>query len=155
MMVRILDELRAIGLAAVEQNFDRRLLCGRELAGKVLADVHDHHDILSVDRGLRRTEALVAADFGKCRGAVESADKLFGFHAPVLIEDTHRHVAHFERGRKSKQEELQQREHDQRDPCPRIAERGEQLFYNQRRDPGPDHGGCPHINRAASGSCGR
>ena len=29
--------------------------------------------------------------------------------SPVQIEDTHRHVAHFERGRKGKQEDLRQR----------------------------------------------
>ena len=60
------DELGAVGLAAVEQELHGGRLPRGEVAREVLADMDDHHRPPPVDRGLYRTQARVAARLGKC-----------------------------------------------------------------------------------------
>ena len=105
-------DLRAVGVASVEQKLQRGGLIVIQIAREIGREAHNQQSFLFIDGRLDRLRALQQQDVGKGFGAGKALSEFHRVATAVLVVDSDGGVGHLQRRGKGKQQHLNQHRHD-------------------------------------------
>ena len=141
------DDLRGIGTPSIEDDLHIAAPLRVDIAREGRPDLDRRNDLLAVDEIMQRLFIIGAGEPAESRRAVNALDELISPFAAVAVEDGDVGILHFERCREGKDEELQDRRHDDHHSSSGVAQYRQKFLDDQ----GPD--AFPHVRRASFGCC--
>ena len=105
-------DLRAVGVAPVEQELQRGGLIVVEITREIRREAYHQQGFLFIDGRLDRLRAFQQQDVGKGFGAGEALSEFHRVAAAVFVVDGDGGVGHLQRRGKGKQQYLNQHRHD-------------------------------------------